>query len=457
MRFTPRSPSHSDSEYCPLFGTDGIRGRVGQYPITPEACLQIAWVAGSVVRKNGGRNVLIGKDTRVSGYMLESVLEAGFIASGLDVSLLGVMPTPAVAFLTKSMKADLGVAISASHNPFQDNGFKFFDYAGMKLSDETESHIEKLMQSQLETENADALGKATRPGYASRRYVDFCKQSVNGTLDVKGLRIVLDCAHGATYAIAPVVFSELGAEVLSIGASPDGRNINLECGTTDTRGLIKEVVERRADLGIAFDGDGDRIAMVDASGRLLDGDHILYCLAKAGQRANRDFGGVVGTVMTNNGLEIALKKLGVPFVRADVGDRHVQSKMTELGWRLGGESSGHIMCHENTTTGDGIISALQVLASCQANDWSLSDIVEDLTLHPQVLVNVDVDNSSKVAVCEAIDGAIAAINPAIRDRLRIVIRPSGTEPVVRVMVEGEDPQLVDEIAYQCAHAIGDPR
>lgn len=411
---------------------------------------------GSVVRENGGKSVLIGKDTRTSGYMLESVLEAGFIASGINVGLLGVMPTPAIAFLTRSMKADLGVAISASHNPFQDNGLKFFDNSGLKLSDETEAQIEGMMNSRLETEPADSLGKATRPNHAIRQYVDFCKESLNGDLDFNGLRVVLDCAHGATYAIAPLIFGELGAEVMSIGTSPNGRNINRMCGTTSPSSLTREVVDRHADLGIAFDGDGDRVAMVDATGQLLDGDHILYCLAKARKYANREFGGVVGTVMTNLGLETALKDLGIPFVRTDVGDRHVHSKMTELGWSLGGETSGHIMCHESTTTGDGIISALQVLASCQSNGWALSDIVQDLTLQPQALVNVGVGNSSKTAACEAIDGALAGINPTIRESLRIVVRPSGTEPVVRVLVEGEDPALVKEIADRCVQATGDP-
>ena len=437
-----------------LFGTDGIRGRVGRYPITPETCLQIAWVVGRVVRERGGKSVLIGKDTRTSGYMVESVLQAGFIASGVDVGLLGVMPTPGVAFLTRSMEADLGIAISASHNPFQDNGLKFFDHAGLKLSDETEAHIEQLMECPLQTEDAGTLGKAVRPDLAHRHYVDFCKDSVDGELDIKGLRIVLDCAHGATYAIAPLVFEELGAEVFSIGTTPDGRNINRDCGTTHPKSLIQAVVDRGADLGIAFDGDGDRVAMVDSSGQLLNGDHILYCLAKSRQKKNQNFGGVVGTVMTNLGLEVAFGELGIPFVRADVGDRHVREKMTEHGWGLGGETSGHIMCHGDTTTGDGIISALQMLVSCQQNGWSLSDVVSDLNLYPQVLVNVDVADKLKTAACRVADSAVARLTPAVRDTLRIVVRPSGTEPVIRVMVEGEDSKLVSKVANQCAQAIG---
>ncbi|MYD79312.1 MAG: phosphoglucosamine mutase [Gammaproteobacteria bacterium] len=453
MTSAPPSSERSDSEYCNLFGTDGIRGRVGQYPVTPETCLQIAWLVGQFIKEQGGRRVLIGKDTRISGYLLESVLEAGFISAGIDVGLLGVMPTPGVAFLTRSMDADLGVAISASHNPYQDNGFKFFDHEGLKLSDSTEAQIERMMGRELETVDASELGKASRPRTARDEYISFCIESVRGRLDINGVQIVLDCAHGAMYSIAPEVFGELGAKVETIGTEPDGLNINHNCGSTHAERLRKEVVSRGAALGIAFDGDGDRVVLVDETGELLDGDHILYCLAKARQLAKSDFGGVVGTVMTNLGLEIALDELGIPFYRADVGDRNVHNKMSELGWRLGGENSGHIVCQQETTTGDGIVSALQVLLACQKNGWSLRDIVHDLKLFPQKLVNVSVVDSLKAAACSAVNRALALLAPSDLDRHRIVVRPSGTESVVRVLVEGENPGSVDRIAQHCARAI----
>lgn len=396
---------------------------------------------------------MIGKDTRISGYLLESLLEAGFISAGVDVGLLGVMPTPGVAYLTRSGSADLGVAISASHNPYQDNGIKFFDHDGLKLSDSTEAQIERMMGGVLETVDASELGKASRPATARDEYVNFCLDSVRGKLDINGTHIVLDCAHGAMYSIAPEVFRELGAKVETIGAEPDGKNINHDCGSTHSERLQQEVTRRGAALGIAFDGDGDRVVLVDETGALLDGDHILYCLAKARQRSKTDFGGVVGTVMTNLGLEIALDKLGISFCRADVGDRNVHKKMTELGWQLGGENSGHIVCHQETTTGDGIVSALQVLLACQENGWSLSDIVRDLRLFPQKLVNVSVVDSLKAAACSAVNGAVALLTPSELDRHRIVVRPSGTESVVRVLVEGENPSSVDRIAQHCVQAI----
>lgn len=452
------SPPHkepSDSEDCSLFGTDGIRGRVGQYPITPETCLQIARVAGRIIRDRGGNRVLIGKDTRISGYLLESVLEAGFIASGIDVSLLGVMPTPGVAYLTRSLGADLGIAISASHNPYQDNGFKFFDHDGLKLSDSTESQIEHLLTEDQVMVQAGMLGKASRPTVSRRSYVEFCMESAGRKLKIDGVSMVLDCANGANYSIAPVVFRELGASVETIGTEPNGKNINHRCGSTFPETLRGEVTRRNASLGIAFDGDGDRVVMVDENGDLLDGDHILYCLAKARNLSNIDFGGVVGTVMSNLGLETALEKLGISFCRADVGDREVHNKMSELGWKLGGENSGHIVCHQETTTGDGIISALQVLLACQDHGWSLTDIVRDLQLFPRKLVNVNVGDSRKTAACAAVNGALANLKPADLDRHRIVVRPSGTEPVVRVLVEGEDSSSVDRIARHCAQAIED--
>lgn len=453
MTSAPPSSEHSESEYCNLFGTDGIRGRVGQYPVTPQACLQIAWLVGRFIKERGGSRVLIGKDTRISGYLLESVLEAGFISAGVDVGLLGVMPTPGVAYLTRSGSADLGVAISASHNPYQDNGIKFFDHEGLKLSDSTETQIEQMMGGLLETVDASELGKASRPTAARDEYVEFCASSVRGKLDIEGLHIVLDCAHGATYSIAPDVFRVLGARVETIGTEPDGKNINHNCGSTHSEKLQREVTARGAALGIAFDGDGDRVVLVDETGNLLDGDHILYCLAKARQLAKSDFGGVVGTVMANLGLEVALDDLGVSFVRVDVGDRNVHNKMTELGWQLGGENSGHIVCHEETTTGDGIVSALQVLLACQENGWTLRDIVRELRLFPQKLVNIKVADSMKADACKAVNGALSLLTPAELDRHRIVVRPSGTESVVRVLVEGENPGSVDRIARHCEQAI----
>lgn len=453
MTSAPPSSEHSESEYCNLFGTDGIRGRVGQYPVTPQTCLQIAWLVGRIIKERGGRRVLIGKDTRISGYLLESVLEAGFISAGVDVGLLGVMPTPGVAYLTRSGGADLGVAISASHNPYQDNGIKFFDHEGLKLSDSTEAQIERMMGGLLETVDASELGKASRPSTSRDEYVEFCTGSVRGKLDINDLHIILDCAHGATYSIAPDVFQELGARVETIGTEPDGKNINHKCGSTNTRRLQQEVTARGAALGIAFDGDGDRVVLVDEAGKLLDGDHILYCLAKAKQLAKTDFGGVVGTVMTNLGLEVALDELGVSFCRVDVGDRNVHNKMTELGWLLGGENSGHIVCYEGTTTGDGIVSALQVLLACQENGWQLRDIVQDLRLFPQKLVNVSVVDSMKADACRAVNGALSLLTQEELDGHRIVVRPSGTESVVRVLVEGENPRSVDKIARHCEEAI----
>ncbi|MCY3885031.1 MAG: phosphoglucosamine mutase [Gammaproteobacteria bacterium] len=453
MTSTPRSTDHSDSVHRKLFGTDGIRGQVGQFPITPETCLKIAQITGRIVKERGGKEVLIGKDTRISGYLLESILQGGFIASGINVGLLGVIPTPAIAYLTRTMGADLGIAISASHNPYHDNGIKFFDQDGLKLPDSTEAQIELMMRSGLSTVQGSELGKASRPGSARNDYVNFCIDSVRGELDLRDLHIVLDCAHGATYSIAPQVFATLGAKVETIGSDPNGININHRCGSTDCNSLQREVTRLRADLGIAFDGDGDRVVMVDKKGELLDGDHILYCLARAQRLSHGDFGGVVGTVMTNRGLETALNELDIPFCRSDVGDRNVQNKMTELGWSLGGENSGHIVCHQETTTGDGIVSALQVLLACQENRWNLSDIVRELRLFPQKLVNVGVKDSLKSAACSAVDGVLSRLTPAELDRHRIVVRPSGTESVVRVLVEGQDPESVDRIAESCAQAI----
>ena len=454
MSLVSPSLDPSNSDLSQLFGTDGIRGRVGEYPITPEMCLHIARVVGHVVRKQGGRTVLIGKDTRISGYMLESVLEAGFIASGVNVGLLGVMPTPGVALATRETSADLGVAISASHNPFYDNGIKFFDQNGLKLSDEIEAEIVSQMKESFDIVEPDDLGKATRPRIARQKYFDFCRNSVNGgSIDLKGLRIVLDCAHGATYAIAPAVFEQLGAEIHTIGTSPDGKNINLNCGSTNPESVQREVVRVKADLGIALDGDGDRVLLVDRYGNLLDGDHILYALAKWNHLKVKPIGGVVGTVMSNFGLEIALRDLGIPFQRTDVGDRNVQAKMIELGWKLGGETSGHILCHDLTPTGDGIVSALQLLLACQHCGWTLDEIVRDLNLYPQVQVNVDVANPRKSQACEAAQGVVAQLGATVREAHRIVVRPSGTEPVVRVMVEGEDPSSAAEIAQNCARAI----
>jgi phosphoglucosamine mutase len=432
------------------FGTDGIRGRVGQYPITPEFCLRLGWAVGTVFARRGRAHIVIGKDTRISGYMLESVLESGLLSAGADVSLVGPMPTPAIAYLTRTVRAEAGIVISASHNPYYDNGIKFFDRMGAKLDDGLELEIEEKLEETMVSVDSDQLGRASRLEDASGRYIEFCKASVARGFSLKGIRIVVDCGHGATYHVAPRVFDELGADVVSIGTEPDGKNINDGCGSTEPANLQAKVLEVRADVGIGFDGDGDRVIMVDDRGQIADGDALLYVIAKHRLRNNQLEGGVVGTVMTNLGLEHALAAMSVPFERAQVGDRYVTELLQAKGWSLGGESSGHILCTDLNTTGDAIIAALQVLSSMMETGDSLADLMGGMSKLPQVMINVTVDDPKGVAVCEALKQAIEREESQLGNRGRTLVRASGTEPLLRVMVEGEDADEVQQIADRLA-------
>jgi phosphoglucosamine mutase len=438
------------------FGTDGIRGRVGQNKITPEFCLRLSWAIGKVFGQHDGRpHIIIGKDTRISGYMLESVLQSGFISAGADVSLLGPIPTPAIAYLTRTVSADVGVVISASHNPFYDNGIKLFDGAGNKLGDALEQQIEEMIEAPMVCEDSEHLGKAKRIADASGRYVEFCKNSASKGFGLRGVKIVLDCAHGATYQVAPQVFAELGADVVTIAADPDGFNINRNCGSTHPEQLQQRVIEEAADIGIAFDGDGDRLVVVDAMGKLLDGDHLLYVITQ--NRLAREVmdGGVVGTVMSNLGLEHALKDLSVPFLRAPVGDRHIMEALHQRQWILGGEPSGHILTLDLCSTGDAIVAGLQVLLAMQDADVSLHNLASQLSKAPQVLVNVVMDSPAEVSCHPQMLKITAKYEQGLGDRGRILVRPSGTEPLLRIMVEGEDESEVALIADDlAAHAKG---
>lgn len=435
------------------FGTDGIRGRVGKDPITPEFCLRLGWAVGKVFadkqRTDHKPHVLIGKDTRISGYMLESVLESGLVSAGASVSLTGPMPTPGVAYLTRTLGADAGIVISASHNPYYDNGIKFFDAAGNKLGDDIEAEIERQLEQDVVCVDSDQLGRASRIEDAAGRYIEFCKASVQRGFRLNGMHIVLDCAHGATYHTAPGVFAELGARVTVISAEPDGFNINDGCGSTAPEALAARVVEEKADLGIALDGDGDRVIMVDSAGVRLDGDQLVYIIAMHRQAEDKLGGGVVGTLMSNFGLEVAFRDAAIGFHRANVGDRYVLESLRERDWSLGGESSGHIICLDLTTTGDAIISALQVLYAVQESGRSLTELAAGMKMMPQILENVRVDAPAERARHETVLAAVAAKTAALAGRGRVLIRPSGTEPVVRVMVEGEDAAevaaVVDEL------------
>ena len=433
------------------FGTDGIRGRVGQFPITPEFCLRLGWAVGRVFAQHGRSQILIGKDTRISGYMLESVLESGLASAGVDVGLLGPMPTPAIAYLTRTLRADAGIVISASHNPYYDNGIKFFDGGGNKLPDAIELEIEAQLESKMICVSSDSLGRASRLPDAAGRYIEFCKATVDRGFRLKGLRVVLDCAHGATYHVAPGVFEELGADTIVMGAEPSGMNINDGCGSTHPELLVEKVREYRADVGIAFDGDGDRLMMVDQSGNVLDGDELLYIIAAHRLASNELTGGVVGTVMTNFGLERALDGLGVPFMRAQVGDRYVLEMMKAEGWVLGGESSGHIVCLDRTTTGDGVVAALQVLRAVVETGKTLDELRSGMQKAPQTMINVKVDDPKAVAVSDELLTAVAAKEAQLADRGRVLVRPSGTEPVLRVMVEGDDALEVKSICEELAY------
>jgi phosphoglucosamine mutase len=439
------------------FGTDGIRGKVGVPPITPDFCLRLGWAVGRVFsrRRGGGRgcHVVIGKDTRISGYMLESVLESGLAAAGANVSLMGPMPTPAVAYLTRTLRADAGIVISASHNPYGDNGIKFFDAEGNKLADEIEIEIEAELAGDIGCVASEQLGRANRINDAAGRYIEFCKASVNRGFRLPGLSVVLDCAHGATYHVAPRVFEELGASVDVIGASPNGFNINDGCGSTEPASLAARVRERGADLGIAFDGDGDRVVMVDATGEVVDGDELLYVIARHRALAGELKGGVVGTLMSNFGLERALGDLDIPFERARVGDRYVLEALQTRGWEIGGESSGHLLCLDLTTTGDAIVAALQVLFALVSRDEDLNRARRGMCKLPQTMINVAVADPCGRAASGEVIRAVAAKNELLARSGRVLIRPSGTEPVVRVMVEGEDRKLVDSVAAELAAVV----
>ena len=437
------------------FGTDGIRGRVGDAPVTPDFMLKLGWATGKVFAATDGSRptVVIGKDTRVSGYMLESALQAGLVAAGANVKLVGPLPTPGIALLTRSQKADAGIVISASHNPYYDNGIKFFNGQGSKLSDELELQIEAMIDSPMETVDSDQLGKASRIADAAGRYIEYCKSTFPDELSLKGLKIVIDCAHGATYNIAPGVFSELGADVTLMGAEPDGYNINQGVGSTEPEALQQRVMEEGADLGVAFDGDGDRLQMVNRQGQLLTGDDVLYILAMHRLASGGSDSGVVGTLMTNMGLELALEQSGLRLARAKVGDRYVKELMVAEGWSLGGESSGHIICGNLSTTGDGVIAALQVLAAVVASGRSLSQLTSGFTPLPQVLVNVRIKKGFDIAAHQAINDACERVEQALIGRGRLLLRPSGTEPVIRVMVEGDETVAIDSLANEVAEAI----
>ncbi|MGZ8197875.1 MAG: phosphoglucosamine mutase [Burkholderiales bacterium] len=439
------------------FGTDGVRGKVGQTPITPELVMKLGYASGKVLaaRRSGAERpaVLIGKDTRVSGYMLESALQAGFSAAGVDTLLVGPMPTPGVAYLTRALRLSAGVVISASHNPFDDNGIKFFSNHGAKLPDETEQEIERQLEQPLVCMDSTGLGKARRVDDAVGRYIEFCKSTFPTRLDLKGLRIVVDCANGAAYHIAPHVFHELGADVIPIGVSPDGFNINDALGATHPEAMQDEVRRMRADLGIALDGDGDRLIMADADGALYDGDQLLYVVARHRQAERELAGGVVGTQMSNLGLEHALAQLAIPFARAKVGDRYVLEMLQERGWQLGGENSGHIVCLDKHTTGDGIVSALQVLRALAADGSTLANAAEPVSLYPQVLINVAVKRGFDVSANNAVTKAVADAERELDGTGRVLLRASGTEPVIRVMVEGKAGAQVRQWAETIAQAV----
>lgn len=435
------------------FGTDGVRGKVGTYPITPDFALKLGWAAGKVLASQGSKMVLIGKDTRISGYMLESALEAGLAAAGLSAAFTGPMPTPAIAYLTRTFRAEAGIVISASHNPYYDNGIKFFSAKGTKLPDEIEEAIEGMLEQPMDCVESAELGKASRINDAAGRYIEFCKGTFPAHLGLEGYKIVVDCANGATYHIAPNVLRELGAEVIEIGTDPNGLNINEKCGATDVTALQAKVVEMKADVGLAYDGDGDRIMMVDHLGNKVDGDQILFIIAREALRSGQLKGGVVGTLMSNMSLEIALKMLGVPFLRANVGDRYVLEKMVENDWTLGGENSGHIIIADKNTTGDGIVASLAVLAAMAQHKLSLNELASAVKLFPQVLINVRFAGGENPLENDAVKSVAAEVEKRLEGKGRILLRKSGTEPLIRVMVECQDAELAQQCAEEIAEAV----
>ena len=436
------------------FGTDGMRGRVGVEPMTAATVMKLGWAAGKVLAREGNRDVLIGKDTRVSGYLFESALEAGLSSAGINLKLLGPMPTPAVAYLTRTFRAAAGVVISASHNPYYDNGVKFFSAEGTKLPDETEMAIEEMMGHDIETVDSAELGRALRIDDAPGRYIEFCKSTFPTGLRLDGMKIVVDSANGAAYHIAKGVFEELGAEVVAIGADPDGLNINRDCGATSPDLLRAHVLMERADIGVALDGDADRLIMVDHRGEIVDGDELLYVLVKSRLDSGDKVPGVAGTLMSNLGLEHGLRDLGVDFVRAKVGDRYVLEELRTRDWKLGGESSGHIICLDRTTTGDGLVAALQILAYVQQSGEPLATLRSGMTRYPQVLINVPLSHREALNDNTEVQEVIAAAEAELGDSGRVLLRPSGTEPVVRVMVEGRVANDVEKICHRVAETVG---
>lgn len=434
------------------FGTDGIRGFVGKTPITPEFALKLGWAAGKVFAQHGNKKVLIGKDTRISGYMLETALESGLIAAGVDVGLLGPMPTPGISYLTKTFRADAGIVISASHNPYYDNGIKFFSREGTKLPDEIEHEIEDMLDQEMTCVESEQLGKAFRINDAAGRYIEFCKSRFSQDT-LKGMKIVVDAANGATYHIAPEVFSELGAEVIPIFNQPDGLNINKACGATHTAALQKIVKAEKADVGLALDGDGDRIIMVDENGEEVDGDELVFIIARHALKQGKLNGGVVGTLMSNLGLEVALKNLSIPFKRANVGDRYVMQLLKENNWSIGGEGSGHVINLEHIPTGDGIVSAIQVLAAMIDTGMTLSELKSGMEKYPQTLINVRLEPNKYPLETDEVKLAISEAEKELGDEGRLLIRKSGTEPLIRVMTEGKDFELINSIAQKIADKV----
>lgn len=436
-----------------LFGTDGIRGKVGSFPITADFILKLGWAAGRVLARHGSRKVILGKDTRISGYMLESALEAGLAAAGLSAALTGPMPTPAIAYLTRTFRAEAGIVISASHNPYDDNGIKFFSTTGTKVPLALETAIEQELARPMTCVASEVLGRASRMVDAAGRYIEFCKSGFLNEFDLSGLHIVVDCAHGATYHIAPNVFRELGARVTTLGCEPNGLNINVDCGATDIQALQHQVLSLKADIGIAFDGDGDRVIMVDHQGQRVDGDQILYIIAQDLHQQQKLPGGVVGTLMSNMGLEIALQRLGIAFERSAVGDRAVLEKLQTLGWRLGAENSGHVILLDKSTTGDGIVAALQVLAAMIQQGNTLLELCQGIRLFPQILVNIPLSEHQQSLQSEPVKQVVHRIERQLAGRGRIVLRQSGTEPLVRVMVEGEDQHALEQMAHRVVEAV----
>lgn len=435
------------------FGTDGVRGRVGEFPITPDFAVKLGWAAGTVLSRSGKRRVLVGKDTRVSGYMLESALEAGLLAAGVSVEFLGPMPTPAIAYLTRNFHAAAGIVISASHNPYHDNGIKFFSDEGNKLPDAVELEIERLLDEPMVCVASEQLGRASRINDAPGRYIEFCKSVFPSDLTLKGMKIVVDCANGANYHIAPNVLTELGAQVWEIGTEPNGLNINDKCGATHLDALQQKVLETQADMGFALDGDGDRVMLVTRSGRIVDGDDIIYILARLAQQDGQLQGGVVGTLMSNFALEKFFTDRGIPFVRAKVGDRYVMEELVKRDWRLGGENSGHVINRQYHSTGDGMIAGLQVLAAMQRDEKTLEELLQGFTKFPQALINVRFSGANDPLQADNVKAVVAEVERALGKQGRVLLRKSGTEPLLRVMVEGPDAKVVKAFAQQIASEV----